>query len=116
MEPEILNFGCMHYRRRCKIRVPCCDEVFDCRHCHNEAKKTHIFNVSLLLRPFLVINVIEYSCPVCSKSVCDMSSVWNKLEELIASTPMPETYKNKMVWILCNDCGVNSHVQFQIMA
>ncbi|KAG4979890.1 hypothetical protein JHK82_033132 [Glycine max] len=99
MEPEILNFGCMHYRRRCKIRVPCCDEVFDCRHCHNEAK-----------------GLFGYSCPVCSKSVCDMSSVWNKLEELIASTPMPETYKNKMVWILCNDCGVNSHVQFQIMA
>lgn len=29
---------CTHYRRRCKIRAPCCDEVFDCRHCHNEAK------------------------------------------------------------------------------
>ncbi|KRH25107.1 hypothetical protein GLYMA_12G081100v4 [Glycine max] len=64
----------------------------------------------------IAIMKLRYSCPVCSKSVCDMSSVWNKLEELIASTPMPETYKNKMVWILCNDCGVNSHVQFQIMA
>ncbi|OIW08538.1 hypothetical protein TanjilG_03214, partial [Lupinus angustifolius] len=31
---------CMHYRRRCKIRAPCCDEVFDCRHCHNEAKNS----------------------------------------------------------------------------
>lgn len=30
--------SCTHYRRRCKIRAPCCDEVFDCRHCHNEAK------------------------------------------------------------------------------
>ncbi|KAL3617137.1 hypothetical protein CASFOL_039531 [Castilleja foliolosa] len=29
--------GCIHYRRRCKIRAPCCNEVYDCRHCHNEA-------------------------------------------------------------------------------
>ncbi|OIW08413.1 hypothetical protein TanjilG_03089 [Lupinus angustifolius] len=27
-------------KRRCKIRAPCCDEVFDCRHCHNEAKNS----------------------------------------------------------------------------
>ncbi|KAG5139702.1 hypothetical protein JHK84_033470 [Glycine max] len=45
----------------------------------------------------IAIMKLRYSCPVCSKSVCHMSSVWNKLEELIASTPMPETYKNKMV-------------------
>jgi len=29
---------CSHYRRRCRIRAPCCDEVFDCRHCHNDVK------------------------------------------------------------------------------
>ncbi|KAF2289857.1 hypothetical protein GH714_038927 [Hevea brasiliensis] len=32
------HFGCTHYRRRCKIRAPCCDEIFDCRHCHIESK------------------------------------------------------------------------------
>ncbi|KAL6991149.1 RING-type E3 ubiquitin transferase [Sarracenia purpurea var. burkii] len=26
------------YRRRFRIRAPCCNEIFDCRHCHNEAK------------------------------------------------------------------------------
>lgn len=31
-----LEHGCEHYRRRCKIRAPCCDRVFPCRHCHNE--------------------------------------------------------------------------------
>ncbi|KAJ0027344.1 hypothetical protein Pint_35736 [Pistacia integerrima] len=34
------NFGCSHYRRGCKIRTPCCDEIFDCRHCHNESKNS----------------------------------------------------------------------------
>lgn len=30
--------GCKHYRRWCQIVAPCCNEVFWCRHCHNEAK------------------------------------------------------------------------------
>lgn len=34
------TYGCAHYMRRCKIRSPCCGEVFDCRHCHNEAKNS----------------------------------------------------------------------------
>nr|XP_043635821.1 E3 ubiquitin-protein ligase MIEL1-like isoform X2 [Erigeron canadensis] len=28
--------GCEHYRRRCKIRAPCCNQIFFCRHCHND--------------------------------------------------------------------------------
>ncbi|GLT42516.1 hypothetical protein SLA2020_165110 [Shorea laevis] len=32
-----LEYGCDHYKRRCKIRAPCCDKIFPCRHCHNEA-------------------------------------------------------------------------------
>jgi len=35
---------CEHYRRRCRIRAPCCNEVFDCRHCHNEATVTLLEN------------------------------------------------------------------------
>nr|XP_007132333.1 hypothetical protein PHAVU_011G086000g [Phaseolus vulgaris]ESW04327.1 hypothetical protein PHAVU_011G086000g [Phaseolus vulgaris] len=45
MERGIQNFGCTHYRRRCKIRAPCCDEVFYCRHCHNEAKNSEEVDV-----------------------------------------------------------------------
>jgi hypothetical protein len=37
-EPDARQARCVHYRRKCKIRAPCCGEVFDCRHCHNEAK------------------------------------------------------------------------------
>ena len=40
----IIIFRCSHYRRRCKIRAPCCDEIFDCRHCHNEAKVLPLFD------------------------------------------------------------------------
>lgn len=233
------NYGCSHYRRRCKIRAPCCNEIFDCRHCHNDAKngletnpldrhdiprhevtkvicslcdteqdvkqncincgvcmgkyycskckffdddvsknqyhcdecgicrtggKENFFHCnkcgccySMLMKDahrcveramhhncpvcfeFLFdtmrdITVLpcghtihleclkemeqhyRYSCPVCSKSICDLTRLWKKLDQEIAATPMPETYQNKMVWILCNDCGANSHVQFHIVA
>ncbi|XP_019465016.1 PREDICTED: E3 ubiquitin-protein ligase MIEL1-like isoform X2 [Lupinus angustifolius] len=226
-ELGINNFGCMHYRRRCKIRAPCCDEVFDCRHCHNEVKNSmetnpvdrheiprhevkkvqqYCINCGVCLGKYFCgtckffdddiskeqyhceecgicrtggrdnffhcekcgccyskimekghpcveramhhncpicfeylfetlrdITVLpcghtihvecvremeqhqRYSCPVCSKSMCDMTNLWKKFDEVIASTPMPKMYKDKMVWILCNDCGENSHVQFHIV-
>ncbi|GFS36979.1 CHY-type/CTCHY-type/RING-type zinc finger protein [Actinidia rufa] len=44
----------------------------------------------------------RYSCPVCSKSICDMSNVWVKLDQ--------------EVQILCNDCGESSEVHFHNVA
>ena len=35
-------------KRRCRIRAPICNEVFYCRHCHNEAK--NFVNVKLQQR------------------------------------------------------------------
>ncbi|XP_020259997.1 E3 ubiquitin-protein ligase MIEL1-like [Asparagus officinalis] len=231
------QFGCAHYKRRCRIRAPCCNEIFYCRHCHNEAKncldvdqverheiprhdvkkvictlcdteqnvrqncsivgmgkyfcekcnffdddvsknqyhcdgcgicrtggKENFFHCdrcgccySQILKDshqcveramhhncpicfeFLFdstrdISVLPcghtihleclremeqhflLSCPLCSKSICDMSSVWEKLDKEVASTPMPVMYRNKMVWILCNDCGTESNVHFHTVA
>lgn len=42
---------CEHYKRRCKIRAPCCDQIFSCRHCHNEA------TVSLSLSIFIIVPI-----------------------------------------------------------
>uniref|UniRef100_A0A3Q7ISX2 RING-type domain-containing protein n=1 Tax=Solanum lycopersicum TaxID=4081 RepID=A0A3Q7ISX2_SOLLC len=58
----------------------------------------------------------QYSCPVCSKSYCDMSRVWEQLDQEVASTAMPEMYQDKKVWILCNDCAETSEVNFHIVA
>lgn len=58
----------------------------------------------------------QYACPVCLKSYCDMTRVWEKLDQEVASTPMPQMYQNKMVWILCNDCGGRSEVNYHIVA
>ncbi|XP_039061910.1 E3 ubiquitin-protein ligase RZFP34-like [Hibiscus syriacus] len=239
MEIGLGNYGCSHYRRRCKIRAPCCGEIFCCRHCHNEAKNSmesnplhrhdiprhevekvicslcdseqdvqqYCINCGVCMGKYFcakckffdddvsksqyhcdecgicrtggeenffhcskcgccyskimrevhcciervmhhncpvcfeyLFNTMKdvtvlpcghtmhlaclremeqhyrYSCPVCSKSICDMSKLWRKLDKEIASTPMPAIYQNKMVWILCNDCGATSNVQFHVVA
>jgi RING finger/CHY zinc finger protein 1 len=56
------------------------------------------------------------TCPVCSKSVCDRSSLWEHVDREVAATPMPEEYRDKVVPILCNDCGTQSQVAFHILA
>ncbi|XVE98500.1 hypothetical protein REPUB_Repub03eG0111900 [Reevesia pubescens] len=239
LEKGFLKYGCSHYRRRCWLRSPCCVEIFDCRHCHNEAKNNlnvdpklrhdiprhqvsqvicslcgteqevqqvcincgvcvgkyfceacklfdddtskrqyhcdgcgicriggwenffHCYKCgcchSILLKnshpcvegamhhdcpvcfEFLfesrydvtvlpcghtihtdclkeMRDHLQYACPLCSKSVCDMSKVWVKFDKEIAATPMPEPYQNKMVSILCNDCGTKSEVRFHVLA
>ena len=32
------KFGCKHYKRRCQVRCPDCQEFHTCRHCHDEIK------------------------------------------------------------------------------
>ncbi|KAL5725526.1 hypothetical protein ACHQM5_008662 [Ranunculus cassubicifolius] len=31
------TFGCKHYKRNCKVFAPCCEKLFTCRYCHDEA-------------------------------------------------------------------------------
>uniref|UniRef100_A0A0D9Z7B6 RING-type domain-containing protein n=1 Tax=Oryza glumipatula TaxID=40148 RepID=A0A0D9Z7B6_9ORYZ len=55
-----MGFGCKHYRRRCRIRAPCCNDVFHCRHCHNES--TVICLVCDTEQP---VAQVCYNCGVC---------------------------------------------------
>ncbi|XP_011079733.1 E3 ubiquitin-protein ligase MIEL1 [Sesamum indicum] len=230
-----LLYGCEHYRRRCKIRAPCCNQIFTCRHCHNEAtsalsnpKERHeivrhdvkqvvcavcgteqqVSNIcsncrvkfgeyfcdickfyddditkeqfhcndcgicrvggrenffhcpkcgscySIGLRDnhlcvedsmkshcpicyeFLfdstkqttilkcghtmhvecyeeMFSQNQYRCPICSKSVLNMSRTWERLDQEIEATAMPEEYRYE-VQILCNDCNNRSKAFFHI--
>ncbi|XP_022992470.1 E3 ubiquitin-protein ligase MIEL1-like [Cucurbita maxima] len=228
--------GCEHYRRRCRIRAPCCDRIFTCRHCHNEAmtslsnpkdrhdlvrqdvrqvvclicnteqevsKSCSKCNVNMgeyfcgickfydddtrkkqfhcdacgicrvggrenffhcekcgscystplrdnhmcvensmksfcpICYEFLFDSIKDttvmpcghtihlecfremesqnqYRCPICSKTVMDMSASWALLKMEIDCTPMPEEYSHE-VSILCNDCSHTSKVRFHIL-
>ncbi|KAK4345748.1 hypothetical protein RND71_035924 [Anisodus tanguticus] len=173
-------FLCSHYRRRCKIRAPICDEIFDCRHCHNDSKNClevdplkrldvprhdikkffwvklrrsfahyvtqnkmfnkHAFivgfvwgstiaqNATFLMTTFPRINTtlinvesadgtafpLLLSCLF--KIILRYVPCLGKLDQEVATTPMPEMYQNKMVWIICNECGQTSEVNFHIVA
>ncbi|KAK4790670.1 hypothetical protein SAY86_017974 [Trapa natans] len=230
------EYGCEHYRRRCRIRAPCCNNVFACRHCHNEAtsslsnpkhhhelvrhnvsqvicavcdteqevmqvcsncgvkmgeyfcsickfydddtgknqfhcdecgicrvggrenffhcpkcgscytislrdnhhciensmkshcpvcyeylfdsiKITHIMKCGHTIHMDCLKEMAtqnQYRCPICSKTVLNMSDVWNELDEEIEDTPMPEGYRSE-VSILCNDCNKTCKAPFHIL-
>ncbi|KAF7119995.1 hypothetical protein RHSIM_Rhsim13G0016300 [Rhododendron simsii] len=55
----------------------------------------------------------QYRCPICSKSLCNMSRAWERLDEEIEGTAMPEEYHHE-VQILCNDCNSRSEAFFHI--
>uniref|UniRef100_A0A453FI40 RING-type domain-containing protein n=1 Tax=Aegilops tauschii subsp. strangulata TaxID=200361 RepID=A0A453FI40_AEGTS len=56
----------------------------------------------------------QFACPLCSKSVCDMSKAWERLDAELAT--LSNSFDDKMVRILCNDCGAVSEVQFHLIA
>ncbi|XP_019248274.1 PREDICTED: E3 ubiquitin-protein ligase MIEL1-like [Nicotiana attenuata] len=229
-------YGCEHYRRRCKLRAPCCNEIFTCRHCHNDAKSAlsnpkerhelvrhdvkqvvcavcdteqqvagicskcgikfgeyyceicrfydddttkgqfhcddcgicrvggrenffhcrkcgSCYSVDLRDNHLCVENSMknhcpicyeflfdsvkgttimkcghtmhmecytemiqqnQYRCPICSKSVLNMSRTWERLDLEIEATAMPEEYRYE-VPILCNDCNCTGRAFFHIL-
>ncbi|AUF82230.1 E3 ubiquitin--protein ligase MIEL1-like protein [Tetraselmis virus 1] len=56
----------------------------------------------------------RFSCPLCSKSMQDMTRLWDELDRNVAENPMPEQYSNIQLNIYCNDCNTESTVPFHI--
>ncbi|KAL5791733.1 hypothetical protein ACOSP7_000327 [Xanthoceras sorbifolium] len=102
-----LQHGCEHYRRRCKIRAPCCYKIFPCRHCHNEA-------VSSLSNPkehheLVRRDVKQVVCSLCNTEqqvaqICSNCGV--KMGEYFCNICKfydDETSKGQFH---CDDCGI----------
>ena len=56
-----------------------------------------------------------YKCPLCSKSFLtrkQMKGYFRVIDEAIASTEMPEEYRNKRIRVHCNDCNQSSMTLF----
>ncbi|CAI9096158.1 OLC1v1032241C1 [Oldenlandia corymbosa var. corymbosa] len=54
----------------------------------------------------------HYICPICSKSMGDMSVYFGMLDALMASEILPEEYRGRCQDILCNDCGLKGSAPF----
>jgi len=57
----------------------------------------------------------SYRCPICQKTIVDLSSYWKALDAEIANIQMPDEYKNDMRNIICNDCGTKSNIPFHVI-
>uniref|UniRef100_A0A7S1XWB5 RING-type domain-containing protein n=1 Tax=Phaeomonas parva TaxID=124430 RepID=A0A7S1XWB5_9STRA len=53
-----------------------------------------------------------YTCPICWKSVDDMSEYFTQLDSYISHLPMPTEFLNFRSHILCHDCDTKSWVPF----
>ena len=57
----------------------------------------------------------NYKCPICKKSVFDMSSIWASMKFEKERVIMPEEYRNITINIACNDCGERGSTSFHVV-
>ncbi|PHH64027.1 hypothetical protein CDD81_5132 [Ophiocordyceps australis] len=55
---------------------------------------------------------VSYKCPICSKSLLNMESQFRNMDAFIATQPMPPSFRDTKVTILCNDCSAKSTVPY----
>ena len=78
-----------------KLTIP-----LQCMHLvHNECLQTYI-------------NSGNYQCPICKKSIMNMTHLWEKIQGYVDICQMPEEYQDKKVNVLCNDCLEKSNTQY----
>ncbi|GMI12151.1 hypothetical protein TrVE_jg37 [Triparma verrucosa] len=57
----------------------------------------------------------QYTCPLCKKSVDDMSEYFELLNQAIKSQPMPNGYEDARAKIYCQDCQEYDEVAFHFV-
>lgn len=94
----------------------------DCPICyediHTSRIPAHVPSCGHLLHNTCFSKLLEsggYACPICNRSMVDMSRAWRMLDNEIARTPMPAEYNNFNVMILCRDCHKESKVKFHVV-
>lgn len=86
----------------------CCRKLFDTAHQTMTNLKCGHWMHTDCFKSYVQHN---YKCPLCSKSLVDNNSMTQYIDHQIATTPMPEEYRDKMVDILCNECNTKSNVK-----
>eukprot|EP00741_Cyanophora_paradoxa_P022524 tig00021464_g21750.t1 len=57
----------------------------------------------------------QYTCPICLKSLGDMSALFAQLDTLVANDVLPAEYAGRTSHIYCNDCEQKSTVRFHFL-
>ena len=61
---------------------------------------------------FAAYTKYSYACPICSKSLGDMSVYWKMIDSLLESEALPPEVATRKQIVQCNDCGSKSTVPF----
>ncbi|KAK3225302.1 hypothetical protein Dsin_005164 [Dipteronia sinensis] len=86
----------------------CCDFLFTSNEMVRDLPCGHCLHLSC----FQAYTCIHYTCPICSKSLGDMTIYFGMLDGLLAAEELPEEYRNRVQDILCNDCERKGTAQF----
>ena len=57
----------------------------------------------------------DYTCPICSKSLGDMSTYFRMLDALLAGEQTPDEYAGVRQRVLCNDCEARTEAPFHFV-
>jgi hypothetical protein len=57
----------------------------------------------------------SYQCPICLKSLSNMTHFFARIDEMMASQQMPDEYKKTNSEIFCNDCEKKSITKFHFV-
>ena len=101
------NHKCIKDKIKNKCPI-CMEDMF------NSIEKVSIINCGHAIHQDCLKEYIKtnYKCPLCAKSITDMTNYFNMLDLEIENIQLPDEYKDKKVDILCNDCEKKSNVKF----
>ena len=57
----------------------------------------------------------EYRCPLCKKSIGDMTLHWDFISNYVNNCVMPDEFKDYTVKTLCNDCGEKTITKYHFV-
>ena len=105
------NHNCSEakYHKNCPV---CLEDLFSSRNVTVSLQCGHVLH-NHCFKESLEQN--EYRCPLCKKSMIDMTQFWDGMDLSIAHQPMPDEYKNYKVSILCNDCEEKTITKYHFL-
>ena len=54
----------------------------------------------------------NFFCPLCKKSITDLTNYWKLIDTMMSTQEMPEEYQNWTSDIHCNDCEKKSNTKY----
>ncbi|XP_023734229.1 zinc finger protein BRUTUS-like At1g18910 isoform X1 [Lactuca sativa] len=70
-DSDKLVFGCKHYKRNCKLLASCCNKLFSCRRCHDDATDHSMDRKATTMMMCMKCLIIQPVGPTCSTVSCN---------------------------------------------